>query len=137
MADDEKKKAKDEECEEDGHHHGHGDAKEVKEILEVVSEKIPALLNSLTDVLYGKDSAAKYGMAVAGFYKTLKDSGMTDAQAYELTKQYMSSLNLGGIISQAVGSHGGNDDDDDEIGNAVKKKIKMKIEAKTSEKDAE
>ena len=35
------------------------DAEEVKEILEVVSEKIPALLNSLTDVLYGKEQATK------------------------------------------------------------------------------
>ncbi len=81
----------------------HTDAEEVKEILGVVSEKVPALLNSLTDVLYGKTSAEKYGLAVAGFYKTLKDSGMTDEQAFRLTEQYMSSLNLGKIIEQAVG----------------------------------
>ena len=135
MADDEKKKAKDEECDEDEHHHDHGDAKEVKEILDVVSEKIPKLLNYLTDVLYGKESAAKYGQAVAGFYKSLKDSGMTDAQAYELTQQYMSSLNLGGLLSKAIGDHGG--DDDDEIGDAIKKKIKLKIEQKMDEKDKE
>ncbi len=88
----------DEEHEEKKH-----EVEQLKEILDVVSERVPALLNSLTDVLYGKTSAEKYGLAVAGFYKTLKDSGMTDEQAFRLTEQYMSSLNLGKIIEQAVG----------------------------------
>jgi len=76
----------------------------MKEMLGLFSEKVPALLNSLTEVLYGKASAEKYGQAVANFYRTLKDSGMTDDQAFRLTEQYMSSLNLGKIISGAVGS---------------------------------
>ena len=81
----------------------HGpDAEQVKEILAVVSEKVPALLNSLADVLYGKEQGAKYGQAVSGFYKSLKDAGMTDEQAYELTKQYMSAMNLGGLIGEAM-----------------------------------
>jgi hypothetical protein len=82
-------------------------ANEFKEMLEVATQKIPTLLNSLTDVLYGKASAAKYGEAVANFYRTLKDSGMTDEQAFRLTEQYMSSLNLGKIIEQAVGGRHG------------------------------
>jgi hypothetical protein len=107
------------------------DAEQVKEILEVVSEKIPALLNALTDVLYGKESAAKYGQAIAGFYKSLKDSGMTDQQAYELTKTYMSSLDLAGIIGKAVGGgkheHG---DEDDDIGREIRESIKERIRSK-------
>jgi len=106
------------------------DAEKVKEILEVVSEKIPALLNSLTDVLYGKESAAKYGQAVAGFYKSLKDSGMTDQQAYELTKIYMSSLNLAGIVGDAIkGRHGEENED-------IEKKIKERIKERIREKSA-
>ena len=81
-------------------------AEDVKEILGVVSEKIPALLNSLTDSIYGKDASAKFGTAIANFYKTLKDSGMTDEQAFKLTEQYMSSLNLGGMIAKAVSHRG-------------------------------
>jgi hypothetical protein len=104
-----------------------GDAEEVKEILTVVSEKIPALLNSLTDVLYGKEQAAKYGQAVAGFYQSLKEAGMTDDQAFELTQQYMSSLNIPGMIGKAMsGGIGGGEEDD--IGEAIKLKIKRKIE---------
>ncbi len=79
---------------------------DVKEILGVVSEKIPALLNSLTDSIYGKEASAKFGTAVANFYKTLKDSGMTDEQAFKLTEQYMSSLNLAGTLAKAIGRHG-------------------------------
>ena len=60
------------------------DPEQVKELLGLLSEKIPALLNSLTDVLYGKASAEKYGQAVANFYRTLKDSGMNDEQAFRL-----------------------------------------------------
>ncbi len=74
----------------------------VKEIFAIFSEKVPALLNSLTDSIYGKDASAKFGTAVANFYTTLKKSGMTDEQAFKLTEQYMSSLNLGGIIAKAV-----------------------------------
>ena len=77
-------------------------AEEIKEILNVVGEKIPALLNGLTDSIYGKEASAKFGTAVANFFRTLKDSGMTDEQAFKLTEQYMSSLNLGGMIAKAI-----------------------------------
>lgn len=80
-------------------------AENVKEIFEVFSERLPALLNSLTNAIYGKDASAKFGAAVADFYKTLKGSGMTDEQAFRLTEQYMSSLNLGGMFAKAFGKH--------------------------------
>ena len=79
------------------------DPEQVKEIFAVFSDKLPALLNSLTDSIYGKDASAKFGAAVADFYRTLKESGMTDEQAFKLTEQYMSSLNLGGLFAKAFG----------------------------------
>src|SRR5437870_13848759 len=75
----------------------------VKEIFAIFSEKMPALLNSLTDSIYGKDASAKFGQAVANFYTTLKKSGMSDEQAFKLSEQYRSSLNLVRIIAKAVG----------------------------------
>ena len=85
----------------------HGmNTEQMKEMLEAFSEKIPALLNSLTDAIYGKEASAKFGAAVADFYKTLKGSGMTDEQAFKLTEQYMSSLNLGGMIAKAMSRRG-------------------------------
>jgi len=76
---------------------------DMKQMMTLFSEKVPTLLNSLADVMYGKEQSVKYGEAVAGFYKTLRDSGMSDEQAYELTKQYMSAMNLPAMIGQAVG----------------------------------
>ena len=80
------------------------DAEKIKEILNVVSEKVPDLLKQLASVLYGPDQAKNFGVAVAIFYKELKAAGMTDEQAFELTKQYMSTLNIGGMFSRFAGS---------------------------------
>jgi hypothetical protein len=81
-------------------HESMPDPEKIKEILNVVSEKIPGLLKELSSVLYGTSQAKQFGVAVATFYKELKDSGMTDEQAFELTSQYMSTLNLGQMIKR-------------------------------------
>jgi hypothetical protein len=127
------------------------DAENVKEILDVVSEKIPKLIESLTDILYGEKSSAKYGKAVASFYKALVDSGMTNEQAYELTQQYMSSLNLAGLIGDAVGGGGkghkgghkimikaGSDDcgpEGNDIGKEIEERVKEKIREKLEDEE--
>jgi hypothetical protein len=80
------------------------DAEKIKEILNVVSDKVPDLLKQLSGVLYSPDQAKNFGVAVAIFYKELKAAGMTDEQAFELTKQYMSTLNIGGMFSKMAGS---------------------------------
>ncbi len=84
--------------------HGMPDPEKIKEILNVVSEKIPGLLKELSGVLYGPDQAKRFGVAVAIFYKELKTAGMTDEQAFELTRQYMSTLNIGGVFSRFAGA---------------------------------
>ncbi len=88
-------------------HGKHGEdwgPEEVKEILDVVAEKIPNLLESLSDILYSKENAQKYGDAVAHFYKSLLEAGMTQEQAFELTEKYMSSLSplasMGGMFKE-------------------------------------
>ncbi len=85
--------------------HGMPDPEKIKEILNIVSEKIPGLLKELSSVLYGPDQAKNFGVAIATFYKELKEAGMTDEQAFELTRQYMSTLNIGGMFSK-FGGHG-------------------------------
>jgi hypothetical protein len=88
------------------HHEDHGmpDPEQIKEILNIVSEKLPGLLKELSGVLYSPDQAKRFGIAVSTFYKELKDAGMTDEQAFELTKQYMSTLNVGGMFSKFTDS---------------------------------
>ena len=78
--------------------HGMPDPEKIKEIFDVVAEKIPGLLRQLSNLLYGPDSAKNYASSAAMFYKELKGAGMTDEQAFELTSQYMSTLNLGHMM---------------------------------------
>ena len=81
------------------------DPQKIKEILDVVGEKIPGLLKTLSELLYGAQSAKQYATAAATFYKELKAAGMTEEQAFELTQQYMSTLNLGNLMGKAI-KHG-------------------------------
>ena len=81
------------------------DMEQMRELFDLFSDRLPGLLNSLTDVVYGKDASAKFSAAVADFYARLKESGMTDEQAFTLTEQYMSPLNLGGMIANAARQH--------------------------------
>ncbi len=94
-------------------HEGIPDPEKIKEILNVVSDKIPGLLKELSDVLYSPSQAKQFGVAVATFYKELKDAGMTDEQAYDLTRQYMSTLNLGQMV-KGFGHHKDKDHGNDE-----------------------
>ena len=80
------------------------DPEKIKEILDIVSQKIPGLLKELSNLLYSPDSAKKYAQAAATFYKELKSAGMTDEQAYELTQQYLSTLNIGKMMGR-FGNH--------------------------------
>ena len=86
------------------HHEGMTDPDKIKEILDVVSEKIPGLLKELSSLLYSPTSAKQYAEAAAIFYKELKTAGMTEDQAYELTSQYLSTLNLGNMMGK-FGKH--------------------------------
>ena len=71
------------------------DPDKIKEILNIVTEKVPGLLKELSGVLYSPEQAKQFSLAAATFYKELKAAGMTDEQAFELTNQYMSTMNFG------------------------------------------
>lgn len=79
------------------------EAKEVKEILEVISTEIPKLLESISNVIYKAENAETMGKSIAAFYQQMKKAGMDDKQAFELTQQYMKSFSLGSMISSAIG----------------------------------
>jgi hypothetical protein len=112
------------------------EAQEVKEILDVVSKKVPELLTELADILYGTEQSKKYGKAVAQFYKELKEAGMSNEEAFELTKQYMSIFSLGGVLGKMIGGPGGHrhhGEEDDEFHKEMRDKIKLKIRREIEE----
>ena len=119
------------------------DAQEVKEILDVVSEKVPKLLEEITDALFSPEKAEKFGETVAKFYKSMVDSGMSPDQAFELTQKFMDSSSPGGMIAKALGGIGSNGPihkevhihghGHDEIGDEIEKKVKEKFERKSGD----
>ena len=78
-------------------HGGMPDPEKIKEILDVVSEKIPGLLKELSGLLYSPKSAKQYAEAAATFYKELKSAGieLTDDQIttiFQFTQQGVKAL---------------------------------------------
>ena len=68
------------------------DIDDLKEILGVVTDKVPSLLKGLRNVLYSKDAAENMADAVAMFYTKLVDAGIPKDQAMEMTRGYMINL---------------------------------------------
>jgi len=74
------------------------DAEQIRDIMKALSETVPGLLEGLAKILYGAKESEEYGKAVANFFKALKESGMSNEQAYQLTRDYMSNMSLGNIV---------------------------------------
>jgi hypothetical protein len=68
------------------------DLDDLREVLEVVSDKVPSLLRGLRDVLYSKESAENMADSVGTFYKKLVESGIPKDDALEMARGYMINL---------------------------------------------
>ncbi len=74
------------------------EAREVEAILEVVSKKIPGVFSALRDVVYSQEAAHDLGRSAATFFRELKEGGMNEEQAFELTRDYLASIkNMGNM----------------------------------------
>lgn len=112
------------------------DVEELKEVMSVLSTEIPKLLEAISKTMYNADNAAKLGEQTAEFYKKLKEAGMTDQQAFELTEQYMSNFSIGKMIGGMIGGSGHHHDhDEDDISKAVRERIKKKISEANGDDD--
>ena len=76
-------------------HHQIPTEEELRGIFKVLGEEVPGLLEKLTRILYGVKESEDFGKAVGNFYKALKDAGMSNEQAFQLTQEYMGNLNIG------------------------------------------
>ena len=82
---------------------------DMRKLFEILTEQVPKLLESITKVLYGAQEGERFGQAVAAFYKSLKAAGMSNGEAFELTREYMSTLSLGGLLKMIADSQNGGD----------------------------
>jgi len=75
-----------------------GKPEELREVLEIVADKVPRLLRGLRDIIYSPEAAENMAGAVAAFYRKLVDAGIPKEEAMDMAKGYMINLRdlLGG-----------------------------------------
>ncbi len=104
------------------------DAEEVREILSVVSEKVPALIKGLMTSVFSADSAKEMGKAAATYYSELKAGGIPDEVAVQMTKEYIGTFSkISDFIKTASGRHDENEDSSKNIQVALRKKLKEQL----------
>ncbi len=119
------------------------DAEEVREILSVVSEKVPALIKGLMSSVFSADSARDMGKAAATYYSELKAGGIPDDVAVQMTKEYIGTFSkISDFIKTASRGTGGRDDEDmssigREINVAVKKKLRKELKEHFGDEEEE
>ncbi len=82
------------------------EAEEVKEILSVVSTEIPALIKNIIASVFSEEAGRSMGKAAGAFYKELKNSGMPDTIALQMTEDYMKTFTGLGDILKKIGKKG-------------------------------
>ncbi|MGI5899097.1 MAG: hypothetical protein ACOX8S_04135 [Christensenellales bacterium] len=66
--------------------------KEIGELLDQVSGKLPKMISGLLDTMYSAEAGQKMGQAVGSFYKELVGSGIPPEEALKMARDYMLSI---------------------------------------------
>jgi len=69
-----------------------GDVREMAEMLDMISDKIPKILNGMMESLYSVDRAKTIGQSVGALYKELMESGIPEDAALKMSMDYMISI---------------------------------------------
>ncbi|MGW8289453.1 MAG: hypothetical protein ACWGNP_04185 [Candidatus Bathyarchaeia archaeon] len=105
---------------------GKMEAENVKEILGVVSSEIPSMIKSILSSVFSEEAGRNMGKAAAAYYKELKDGGLPEPVAVQMTQDYMRTFTSIGEMMRSAGKggwgHGG-----DEIGKHIEKRIHSKM----------
>ena len=84
------------------------DPQEIREILQVVSTEVPALVKNIFTSLYDPEIAENFGKGVGALYKQLKEQGLPEDMIREIVMNFSESFNIVGkaldsdMIKQAV-----------------------------------
>lgn len=73
-------------------------AKEFERITEVLIRKLPLFMDEITKAMANEIYVQRFGFSVCQFYRSLKQEGMEDREALELTKEYIHAFNIGAIV---------------------------------------
>jgi len=66
--------------------------KEIAEMMDMVSEKIPTLIRGVLDSFFSPEAAEKIGKSVAAFRKSLIEGGIPEGEAQQMTREYLGTL---------------------------------------------
>ena len=77
------------------------DIDDLRDVLNVVADKVPGLLKGLRNVLYSTEAAENMAGAVATFYTKLVEAGIPKDEAMKMARGYM--INLRDLISGEKG----------------------------------
>lgn len=80
------------------------DVEELKEVMSTLKETVPDLIKGIVDALYSAQNAEDFGKQVANFYKSMIDAGMDKKEAFALTKQFMDSRDIVGVVKKMLSS---------------------------------
>lgn len=78
------------------------DIEELKKVLEVVGKEVPPLIGGILNSVLNKQNAEEYGKQVSEFYKELKNSGMSEENAVELTRRFMESRDPVSLVKKVL-----------------------------------
>jgi len=67
-------------------------ADELREVLDVVSERIPGLMQGIQEKIFSPESSKQMAESIAQFFRTLIDAGISREIANSLTMMHMSNL---------------------------------------------
>ena len=68
------------------------DVKELAEMLDTITDKIPQLITGVVNTLYSAEAGKNIGQAVGSLYKELVESGIPKEAALDMAKSYMLSI---------------------------------------------
>jgi hypothetical protein len=109
------------------------DAKNIKEILGVVSTEIPSMIKSILSSVFSEDAGRNMGKAAAAYYSELKNGGLPEAVAVQLTQEYMRTFTSLGDMMRNMGKSGFGHGSNDDFGAHIKQRIQQKIQEKNQE----
>ena len=86
--------------------HGSDDAQELKEIAEAlpqlfgaINESVPKLIQGLIGSIYSPESASNMATAIGQFYSKLKEEGIPEDVALDMTKKFVGALDFSKMMS--------------------------------------
>lgn len=72
------------------------DPEEIREILNVVSTEVPALVKNIFSALYDPEIAGNFGKGIGALYQQLKEQGLPEDMIREIVMNFSESFNIVG-----------------------------------------